>query len=92
MTAELQRAHAMHAPLRGCTVERLCEALLITRDSPQTDASDSGNYSVPMSVLRRERVVGGAGVGDPGIVDSKVQDGHYKQFVQVLISYKCGYE
>ncbi len=31
-------------------------------------------------------------VVDPGIVDSKVQDGYYTQFVQVLIRYKHGYE
>ncbi len=91
MNAELQRAHATYPKLRGCTVERLCEALSIACDM-QSEASDIGDGSFPMSTVRRERVAGGMGVVDPGIGAFKVQDGNYKHFVQVLIRYKYGCE
>ncbi len=90
MTAELQRAHAIHEKLHGCTVERLCEALSIARDSPQTEASDIEDDIVPMCGERRERVGWRMGVVDSSVIDSQEQDGYYKQLVQVLIPVTYG--
>ncbi len=96
ITFDLDRAHALHAKLRGCTVERLCEVLTHLYDSRQTEgSSDVEDESIPSSNLSNKSVVKSSNNCMPSFMGTKMKDcaclyaGH-ENFVQVLIPYQHG--
>jgi hypothetical protein len=87
MVNELHRAHMLHAKLRGCTIERLCDALSIIRDSLQTNNSDDEDDSSPTSHLGIERESAREAIPVlPSLTETKMYiNAAFQQSVQVRI-------
>ena len=88
MIVELNRAYALHAKLRGCTIEQICETLAKVHDSWQAEISDEEDDMIPFGNLSKKRAIKMTGSLMPGIMETRTQNSaSHIPFVQVVIPF-----
>jgi hypothetical protein len=85
IVADLNREQAKHAKLRGCTVERICDAISKVRDSWQEEISDVEDDLLPINHFGNKRGVKRTSSFISGFMEAKMHEGagDHHPYVQV---------
>ncbi len=88
MVDGLNQAHALHAKLRSCTIEGLCDALSMVRNSQQSEDSGIEDNLIPTRRLSKKRADQRMSAFMPSFLETEMHESvhsSHEQFFQVLI-------